>query len=312
MTIIQRRVGVPVPVIVLAAIILIVLAVLALAGDDDGLTGSVFNATDPNAVVTALNAGRAAPISASGTLNNVASQMADALAASGGSSAGDVNALLNGSGYQAASVGWSWTWSSWDISAQQLASQFGGQGASNLAFTEIGIASTTSNGATYYGAIWASPAGGGGSTGGDTGGGQPVASSSERLDGMLGQVNNFRASYSVCAMSINESLVTAAIRHSEDMVTMANLVHNGSDGSSHISRAQDAGYSTTWVAENIAGKNPRDDNGAFQDWVNSTLGHRENMLNNTFDEIGIAVAGPSASGVYYYTMLLGSQGSGCN
>jgi uncharacterized protein YkwD len=66
------------------------------------------------------------------------------------------------------------------------------------------------------------------------------------------------------------------------------------------------------VAENIAGKNPRDDNGAFQDWVNSTLGHRENMLNNTFDEIGIAVAGPSASGVYYYTMLLGSQGSGCN
>jgi uncharacterized protein YkwD len=111
-------------------------------------------------------------------------------------------------------------------------------------------------------------------------------------------------------MTINENLVTAAIRHSEDMANNENFSHNGTDGSSHISRSQDAGYGT-WVAENIAGQNPRNDGAAFQSWVNSTLGHRENMLNTTFNEVGIAVAGPSPSGMYYYTMRLGSQGAGC-
>jgi uncharacterized protein YkwD len=237
--------------------------------------------------------------------------MADALVGSGGTSAGDVNGLLAGSGYQFSSAGWSWTWNSFEMAADQVAASFANQGAANLTFSDIGIASASGNGATYYAGVWAAPVGGSSGGSDSSGGSTPVNITSERLDDMRRSVNNFRSSYGVCNVRINDSLAQAAVRHSEDMARNDSLVHNGSDGSSHISRAQDAGYSTTWVAENIAGQPGRNDDGAFQSWVNSTLGHRENMLNSTFDDIGIAVAGPSASGVYYYTMVLGSQGSGC-
>ena len=307
MSLLQRRIGVPIPLVILAAILIVILAVLALASDESGVTGSVFNATDPNAVVTAINAGRASPIAASSSLNNVAQQMADALVASGGSSAGDVNAMLNSSGGSYSAVGWGWTWNNWEIAAEQLAATFSDQGAANLTYNEIGIASATGNGATYYAAVWAAGSGGGG----DTGGPQTAAITSARVDDMLTLVNNFRASYGLCALSINESLATAAIVHSEDMANNEFLGHQGSDGSWPSNRTGNTGYPGTFVGENALYRFDRDTGGAFQQWVDSQ-GHRDNMLNGGFDEVGIALAGPSAQSRTYYTMVLGSQGSGCN
>ncbi|MFI6346365.1 CAP domain-containing protein [Streptomyces sp. NPDC050560] len=96
----------------------------------------------------------------------------------------------------------------------------------------------------------------------------------------------------------NAALGKAARRHSADMANHDFVGHNGSGGSTLVSRAQAAGY-TGWraLAENVAGgqQTPK---AVVKGWMNSP-GHRANILNCSLKHIGVGYA--KKSGTRYGT-----------
>ena len=107
------------------------------------------------------------------------------------------------------------------------------------------------------------------------------------------------------ALTIDGRLVDAAQRHSNDMAAMNTLTHTGSDGSNPGQRMRDAGYPTSYWAENAAaGYSSADD--VMNGWMNSS-GHRANILSSRVVHIGVAVA-YAADGTPYWTMTLASGG----
>ena len=76
----------------------------------------------------------------------------------------------------------------------------------------------------------------------------PAGWESELLD----LVNAARAEQGMGSLCLNSKLMAAAQAHSADQAANQNMSHDGSDGSSHIERAQRAGYDSTYVAENVS------------------------------------------------------------
>ncbi len=122
---------------------------------------------------------------------------------------------------------------------------------------------------------------------------------------ILQRVNAARTAAGIHPLTMNAQLVAAAQRHSDDMAQGDFLSHTGSDGSQFWERMQAAGYPMTAGAENVLFQGALDAAGAFDQWWNSD-GHRANMMSADYVEIGIAWA-VSASGRYYYTMVLGAR-----
>lgn len=113
---------------------------------------------------------------------------------------------------------------------------------------------------------------------------------------MLELINAERIKVGAQALAFDSSLLTSAESHSLWMLSNDTFSHTGSNGSDPTQRMTVAGYQFTgsWAsAENIAWATTRDQSG-FQDEVlllhqnlmNST-GHRANLLNGSFKEIGI-------------------------
>lgn len=121
---------------------------------------------------------------------------------------------------------------------------------------------------------------------------------------ILQLLNTARLAAGSPALSINPALTRAALIHSEDQARRNVMGHEGSDGSRPWERAISAGYSSTFVGENVLVRPDLHASGAFDQWWNS-LPHHENMMNPEFTEIGIAFS-PSETSSYYYTMLLGT------
>ena len=92
----------------------------------------------------------------------------------------------------------------------------------------------------------------------------------------------------------NQRLARAADRHTDDMVKRGYFAHDSRNGDSFSDRIRDTGYLSkvsTWVVgENIAwgsGELATAD-AIVRAWMNSP-GHRANILNGRFLEIGIAL-----------------------
>lgn len=136
-----------------------------------------------------------------------------------------------------------------------------------------------------------------------------IASASEfELLAILNQARNNAGTHS---LTMNNQLVSAAARHSNDMATNDFLDHVGSDGSTLAQRMTDAGYNYVAGAENILYRYDTSAQGAFDQWFNSP-GHNANMMNSAYCDVGIVRAqGPG--GKQYYTMVLGRQpGQDCS
>ena len=93
----------------------------------------------------------------------------------------------------------------------------------------------------------------------------------------------------------NALLENAAIGHSQWMLAADVFSHTGSGGSQPWDRAAQAGYGWSGVGENISWRGSTgtlDLNAAIaahhQSLFLSTTGHRQNMLNGSYQEIGIA------------------------
>lgn len=107
-------------------------------------------------------------------------------------------------------------------------------------------------------------------------------------------LNHERASRGLKALSRNVKLGRAARRHAEDMVDNKYFAHSSRDGSEFSSRIKRTGYMSSangWmVGENLAwGTGSAGTPEAIvRAWMNSP-GHRENILNGRYVEIGISV-----------------------
>jgi hypothetical protein len=117
----------------------------------------------------------------------------------------------------------------------------------------------------------------------------------------------------------NQSLTLAARHQSEDMAKQNLFQHATVPGSAYYNptnqpdpwdRMQAEGYSWNYAGENIAAGYSGAE-AAYITWWNST-GHRQNMYNSAFREIGDGYFYWSSSTYKsYYTMDLGSSGSTC-
>jgi uncharacterized protein YkwD len=98
-------------------------------------------------------------------------------------------------------------------------------------------------------------------------------------------INQERQDRGLGPLSPQGQLATAGRNHSADMACNSFFSHTGSDGSLPWDRVSALGYSYSAIAENIfAGSSNAQM--AFDAWLSSP-GHRDNMLNSTYTEIGI-------------------------
>jgi hypothetical protein len=97
----------------------------------------------------------------------------------------------------------------------------------------------------------------------------------------------------------------AAQRHSDDMAQNNRLDHVGSDGSQFWERMTQAGYVLLSGGENILSRWDTNAQAVFDQWWNSPP-HRDNMMNATYIEVGLAYA-QASDGTYYFTMVFGAR-----
>lgn len=113
-------------------------------------------------------------------------------------------------------------------------------------------------------------------------------------------VNAEREKAGCAPLTENAKLTKAAQDHSQDMADHQNMSHTGSDGSSMTDRLARVGYKFRSAGENVAyGYNTPES--VMDGWMNSS-GHRANILNCGFKEIGIGLAQPG----HYWTQDFGS------
>lgn len=121
--------------------------------------------------------------------------------------------------------------------------------------------------------------------------------------GVLQQLNAVRAGHGLVALRSSPRLAAAADQHSREMADDGYFDHSSFDGTSfatRIAKWYPLGSFHSWlVGENLLWSSPGvDPSGAVAMWMRSP-GHRANILNPRFREIGVgAVYSTSAGGVY--------------
>ncbi|MGW5046606.1 CAP domain-containing protein [Streptomyces griseoluteus] len=113
-------------------------------------------------------------------------------------------------------------------------------------------------------------------------------------------VNAERAKAGCSPVALNSTLTKAAQDHSADMAAHNTMSHTGSDGSDPGSRITAAGYRWSAYGENVAYGYSTPEQ-VMAGWMNSP-GHRENILNCSFKEIGVGLAQPGS----YWTQDFGT------
>ncbi|GAA5206642.1 CAP domain-containing protein [Streptomyces thinghirensis] len=137
------------------------------------------------------------------------------------------------------------------------------------------------------------PAGGGDTGSGGTGAGSDSGSDSGSGGGggpeaqVLALVNEERASAGCSPVTANDRLTRAADDYSDVMASSGVMSHTGPDGSTMTTRVEAAGYQWSTLGENIA-RGQADAASVMDSWMNSP-GHRANILNCSFKELGVGV-----------------------
>ncbi|MFG2054865.1 CAP domain-containing protein [Micromonospora sp. NPDC048930] len=108
------------------------------------------------------------------------------------------------------------------------------------------------------------------------------------LQQVVDLVNKERAKAGCKALAIDDKLMLAAQRHSQDQADHKTMSHDGSDGSDVGDRLDRVGYAWRAYGENVAW-NQQTPAAVMDAWMNSP-GHRANILNCSFTEIGVGVA----------------------
>ncbi|MEU0005669.1 CAP domain-containing protein [Streptomyces sp. NPDC006314] len=129
---------------------------------------------------------------------------------------------------------------------------------------------------------------------------KPTATASGFAAEIVRLVNAERTKAGCQALALNPELTKAAQAHSADMAAHQNMSHTGSDGSSPGDRITRAGYAWSSYGENVAYGYATADQ-VMAGWMSSP-GHRANILNCGFKEIGVGLAQPNS----YWTQDFGT------
>ncbi|WP_405733346.1 CAP domain-containing protein [Streptomyces sp. NBC_01537] len=127
-----------------------------------------------------------------------------------------------------------------------------------------------------------------------------AASSSGATARVVALVNSARSKAGCSALTVNAKLTKAAQSHSNDMSDSQTMSHTGSDGSSPGDRITRAGYDWRTYGENVAYGYPTPES-VMAGWMSSP-GHKANILNCAFKEIGVGLAQDG----YYWTQDFGA------
>lgn len=105
---------------------------------------------------------------------------------------------------------------------------------------------------------------------------------------LLSLTNAERSKQGVAALCLSSQLNSAAQAHAEDMANNNYFSHTSQDGRAFFQRIAATGYSYSGSAENIAaaGATPSE---TISQWMNSS-GHRTNLLNTAYTEVGFGYA----------------------
>ena len=119
---------------------------------------------------------------------------------------------------------------------------------------------------------------------------------------MVNLVNQERTNQGIKPLSVNMSLVTLARKKSQDMVANNYFDHTSPTYGSPFDMMKNAGISYKTAGENLAGASTTEI--AHQNLMNSP-GHRANILNTAFNQIGIGIASGSQYGNIFTQMFIG-------
>jgi uncharacterized protein YkwD len=117
----------------------------------------------------------------------------------------------------------------------------------------------------------------------------------------VARTNTERTSRGLRALAIDSRLAAAATLQSTYQAQNNLMTHTGAGGSNAGTRITSAGYRWSTWGENVAAGQP-DCASVMSAWMNSA-GHRANILNPAFVNIGLAAV-KSAKGTIYWTMDL--------
>lgn len=126
----------------------------------------------------------------------------------------------------------------------------------------------------------------------------PVANTEAAMEAeVLRLVNEERAKVGAAPLKRASDLDALARTHSQDMINRHFFDHNNPSGQSPFDRMRAAGISYRAAAENIA-YGQRSAEAVMNAWMNSS-GHRKNILNATYTEIGIGAVKNSGGTIYW-------------
>ncbi|MGW1274078.1 CAP domain-containing protein [Streptomyces sp. NPDC002491] len=115
----------------------------------------------------------------------------------------------------------------------------------------------------------------------------PVSAAVARV---VALVNSERAKVGCSPVALNAKLSQAAQAHSVDMASHSTMSHTGSDGSDPGQRITGAGYLWSAYGENVAYGYSTPEQ-VMAGWM-ASAGHRRNILDCGFKDIGVGVAQP--------------------
>jgi hypothetical protein len=131
-------------------------------------------------------------------------------------------------------------------------------------------------------------------------------------DDLLVLTNAERQKQGLTPLSLSTQLGTAAQLHAEDMAQYNFMSHTGSNGSTMVDRVVATGYSYLTLGENVAAGQTSAAS-VINAWMNSE-GHRANILNPNFTEIGFGYAYVNTGYQHYWVQVFGkpTTSSGTN
>ncbi len=130
----------------------------------------------------------------------------------------------------------------------------------------------------------------------------PTTPASSQAAQVLSLTNAQRTANGCAPLTVDARLTSAAQAHTEDMATNNYFSHDSQDGRSPFDRMTAAGYRFSTAGENIA-MGYRTASDVMNGWMNSA-GHRANILNCSFTDIGIGYA-VATDGSPYWTQDFG-------
>lgn len=131
-----------------------------------------------------------------------------------------------------------------------------------------------------------------------------LARAQDATSGLLSRINSLRRSVGLPAYSLHPALTAAAGSHAAWMVASGSVSHRQDDGSGPRERAQNVGYPSSWVSENIyMGGSPATDQ-AWNFWLNSPV-HYAGLTSPYYHHIGIGAA--SGGGLDAFVLVFGNS-----